>query len=363
MSSEMRTVLLMLATFAAAQDTQQLATALEKVRSQEVLSPGQYREIQSLYIRWIDTRVESGESIDAMNRELNKSGLLVPEMTSNDPWHIPWVGHLDKIENQIVGDSVVIEAGIFSNAACGLNQTAMVYDSNGRRGLGTIAPGDAMEWAYAISNIAVGPDSSGERLAAAGWFMSACASSWNGAAFTIHRVTPNGVVKILDRHARTRQLDQIKLNIAGNVVEFHYIGRLGDVVAMARTGIAKYRIEGNRATRIAPLALSIPGFMDEWLDMDESEAARWSTPAAARMHAQAKADYGDDVFEWQTFGRCGGAAELGIQFTRTKKIDVFRISGATAADLKMIGISDKHSCAARDISGGDLTEVLTELPN
>jgi hypothetical protein len=33
----MRTALLMLATFAAAQDTQQLATALEKVRSQEVL--------------------------------------------------------------------------------------------------------------------------------------------------------------------------------------------------------------------------------------------------------------------------------------------------------------------------------------
>jgi len=49
-----------------------------------------------------------------------------------------------------------------------------------------------------------------------------------------------------------------------------------DAGVLVRTHIDRYRIAGNQATRIPPLADSAAGFLDAWAHMPRHEAAQWS---------------------------------------------------------------------------------------
>jgi hypothetical protein len=52
-----------------------------------------------------------------------------------------------------------------------------------------------------------------------------------------------------------------------------------DMGVMIRTHVVRYRVSGNHATRIPPLAHSPEGFLDEWSHLPWKEAARWSCAA------------------------------------------------------------------------------------
>ncbi|WP_158883953.1 hypothetical protein [Rhodanobacter sp. L36] len=69
-----------------------------------------------------------------------------------------------------------------------------------------------------------------------------------------------------------------------------------DMDVMTRTGIFRYRIDGNTVTRVQPVALNGRDFVDEWLQVEWHEAKEWSDPSAlhelGRMHAELAADYG-----------------------------------------------------------------------
>lgn len=65
-----------------------------------------------------------------------------------------------------------------------------------------------------------------------------------------------------------------------------------DVGLLTRRHVVRYAIDGDRAWRVAPVALRPHDFLDEWLELPWEEAARWSEPSARpdleRWHARLK---------------------------------------------------------------------------
>jgi len=53
-----------------------------------------------------------------------------------------------------------------------------------------------------------------------------------------------------------------------------------DMDVMTRTGIFRYRIDGDRVTRVQPVAMNGRDFVDQWLQSKWPEASAWSDPAA-----------------------------------------------------------------------------------
>lgn len=59
-----------------------------------------------------------------------------------------------------------------------------------------------------------------------------------------------------------------------------------DSDVMTRQGIFRYRINGERVERIQPAAMNGRDFVDEWLQVDDETANRWSMPQAASALAE-----------------------------------------------------------------------------
>ncbi len=60
---------------------------------------------------------------------------------------------------------------------------------------------------------------------------------------------------------------------------------------MVRKGIFRYRVDGDRVERVAPIAVDGRGFVDAWLQAPWSEAQRWSLPEGAAGFEQAHAAF------------------------------------------------------------------------
>ena len=170
----------------------------------------------------------------------------------------------------------------------------------------------------------------------------------------------------LKSYPGARQLGDIEVGIFNRTVTFKYIAGLADANLMARPGIARYRIEGGRAIREAPIASTRVGFMDEWLSMDDVNAARWSTPEAARVHASLVNDFKSTTFKWQSAARCEGNPvtwEITVRVEKSQRTHVFVISGSNAADLKMVRVVKTHSLSCRNVDlTGDLSAIAADLP-
>lgn len=74
------------------------------------------------------------------------------------------------------------------------------------------------------------------------------------------------------------------------------VGMLDSDVLM-RQGIFRYRINGERVERVQPAAMNGRDFVDEWLQVDDETASRWSQPPAAgalaEQHQLLKNRYGN----------------------------------------------------------------------
>jgi hypothetical protein len=302
-----------------------------------------------------------------MNRELKTSGLFAPEPDEEDRMAMDFklTGYLGPLSSPPiqVRDVALVVATVYMHNACGASQAALLYLKNRRIAL--IQPFSG-ETALHISGIEVGDlRASGDRIVAAGWFISNCTSTWNGSALSVDLARNGKTRRILNTDPGARQLEDITVTIDQDIVTFRYIAGLADAQVMQRAGIARYRISGNQARRIAPVALNIGGFVDEWIHMPDAEAARWSSPAAAREHASVRRDFSKNTFRWRSLAHCGDHAEVGVEVNDTKKNYVFSISGSKAADLRMAGISGEHSCGAQVLPSQDfgLAPIFAELPN
>ena len=123
-------------------------------------------------------------------------------------------------------------------------------------------------------------------------------------------------------------------------------------------------MQDGRAIRQAPLAPSFGGFIDEWLRMDDTEAAGWSSPQAAVQHRDVAAKSSKGLFTWEHAATCPGpppAREIAIRWNDSKQVTVFLIGASSAAEMRMLSVSGKRSPSCREIDiGADLREIMAE---
>lgn len=143
-------------------------------------------------------------------------------------------------------------------------------------------------------------------------------------------------------------------------VTFRYSSGISDIDVIVRTAIARYEVQG-QATRVAPIAPSYGGFIDEWLNLDDAEAARWSSPTASALRHEVSARLTQEFFIFRGAWNCAAAREIEVESNESKKLSVFRISGSTTEQMRMEAVFDRPSPGCREIDiKRDLTAVLNE---
>jgi hypothetical protein len=135
---------------------------------------------------------------------------------------------------------------------------------------------------------------------------------------------------------------------------------------MSVPAILRYRVTGDLAVREGPIALTRAGFLQEWLNMDDAEAARWSEPDAAGKHAAVSVAFAHDTFSWDRIARCDGSPqvwEIGVRLVEAKARYIFLMIGSRAGELRMRSIGDgpSESCAPLDVRK-NLSGLGAELP-
>ena len=337
------------------------------------MTAAEYARFQTQYLEWIDVRMRAARTTDSMNRELTAAGLFPPPTGPTDPDLESNAGYLDEISTrQIRGasDLVAIGAGIYKGAGCALDETVILYQREPLRRLARInAAPERNDYPYYLSGLAAGEKgASGERLVASGWVVSNCTSTWNGKRIRIDRLKGHLIDNVLARDVAAQDRegsDNVAAWTRGDLVTFWYQGATGDVDLASGPAIARYRVVGDRAVRERPVALTRAGFIHEWLEMDDAEAAQWSEPAAMQVHQAVVRAFEHRVFEWAHVGTCAGSPpvwEVAVQMDQLKKVHVFRISGSRATELRMLSVTDQwtRSCAVVDIRK-DLQSVGAEL--
>jgi hypothetical protein len=151
-----------------------------------------------------------------------------------------------------------------------------------------------------------------------------------------------------------------------DLVTFWYEGGIQDTDLLSGPAILRYRVSGDIAAREGPAALTRAGFLQEWLNMGDAEAVRWSDPDAAAKHATASAAFAHDTFSWDRIARCDSSQqvwEIGVWLNESKARYIFRLTGSHAAKLRMISIveSPDETCAPLDWRK-NLGAIGAELP-
>jgi hypothetical protein len=214
-----------------------------------------------------------------------------------------------------------------------------------------------------------GEDSAGERIVASGWTISNCTSTWNGKRIRIDRLKGSSIEHVLARGLDAKDRDEgdnVAAQVERDVVTFWYQGGIDDGDLLSGPAIARYQIISDRAVLTSPVALTRAGFIHEWLRMAGTDAARWGEPEANAMRKSAASSIVTHGFQWARIVQCNGSPpvwEIAVRPNESEKLEVFRISGSRATELRMLAVSDKvtQSCAPKDASP-DLSGVAAELP-
>ena len=109
-------------------------------------------------------------------------------------------------------DAFAIEAGIYKGAGSSDDVTAVVYERGTLTKLGEINAGPhEPDYAYFLSELDLSDkDTSGRRLAASGWVISNCTSTWNGKRIRIDGLKGGSVENILARDLYAHDRDPPK---------------------------------------------------------------------------------------------------------------------------------------------------------
>jgi hypothetical protein len=340
------------------EDTARLTKHLNRFRAYKAheFSTAEFKSIQTEYLGWVDSRTRNGASVDALNAELRGAGLLSegPE-TLDDQLEKTYAGYLGQIRIEPTGgDLLAIKLGIYTGGFCNFDETVVLYRREPLQRLGWINAEPLYKHGYELSHLTVGKD-----LLASAWFASNCASNWNGGVFRIEHVDTR---PILAQNVNFSNLDPVGITVKDAQVTFRYTAQMGEVDVLEREGIASYRIEGGRAVRIVPIASTYGGFISEWLEMDDKEAARWSSAQAAGMHHDLVTKFKKENFEWAHAADCPGppaAREIGIWSGDSKHFAAFMIAGLSPMDLRLWSVSEHPSlsCTTIDI-GKDLSGII-----
>jgi hypothetical protein len=335
-------------------DTQALAAKLVSVRSYKVLPAANFLEIQNAAISWIDTRLRAGVPVEAMNAELRLGGLFQAERKETDDVSVSFIGYLSPVSSEpMPGDKDLLAVRFGVGVMCGYDETALIYHRQPLRLIGRLDHHDTGQQAgQGFSQIrAVGG------IIASGTFTEVCNTTYMGINLRIDRVEDGKLRTLLSQPKPARFLDEranvIKISVSGNVVTFLYTASMFDGEYMARPAIARYLVSGNAATRIAPIALSRMGFVDEWARLDTADVAKYAPPEAIRASVDATALFEKASFGFDAIRDCGNSAweiVLSPAFDHKESAPRFYvlISGSTASELRIVraGRQPQSGCVA-----------------
>jgi len=326
--------------------------------------------MQEEMLRWLDARVKAGEPVARINAKLKAAGLLTPD----EDGYTSHSGYVEEIaERQVprVHDLRILVIPIYKGSGCYLDDTVVLYGKATGARVGWInAESMGSEFARSLNGLDIGNrNANGSRLIASGWNTSNCSSNWNGKVIQIDRLKLAGVENLLSKGVDAKDADSryesVSASIQLNTATFHYNGATGEGAMLSALSIARYRVEGDRVVREAPLAINRVGFLHEWLMLDEADAVRWSASEAAGVHAVVAKAFAHNVFGWQRIAKCPGDPpvwEISVTLD-DPRLYVFRMNGERATELRMLGVTSKETSGCQVIDWQkSLESVARELP-
>ena len=168
---------------------------------------------------------------------------------------------------------------------------------------------------------------------------------------------------VLNTGVTARNDEEIQIGIRDKTVTFRYVTGMRDLTFENRPGVSSFQIRDDHVTRQGPIASHFGGFIDEWLLLDDEDAARFSSPAAARLHHELSARFRKEPFDWQHAADCPGPArEIAVRGDETDKTTVFLIAASSIAEMRMLSISDKINPSCREIDISKDLSAITSGP-
>ena len=351
-------------------DTARLAAVLKTFRAYKAyqFQPDDYRRIQTEYLTWIDVRMTHRITPEQMNQELQAAGLLSEGAQTIEGAERSFAGFLGPIATPAAGipkDLLAVTFGIYMGNSCGYDETVAIYTSKSFRRVAVLnAKSDRANGSYLRSIVAGRDEGANGRLIASAWVFANCTSQWNGNTFRIDRLRRGSLQTVLEQGEAAYEGDPVEIQVQRDSVTFTWGTTSGFLAATVRLATKRYRIQGNRAIREAPFAPSYGSLIDEWLDLNDSEAAPLATPALAARHRDLAARRKKDTFEWTHAADCSGppaTREIALEWDESKETTVFQIAGSTPRDMRIVSVTNQRSPSCKEIDiSKDLLGIVLE---
>lgn len=355
-------------------DTVLFVRHITPYRKQRDLTAAEVKSIQGEYLAWLNTRVIAGMSIEQMNIELNSGKLLA---ATNDASVIDFgksyngfVGTIhsnaliDNGENdKAPNDLLMFLLPIYTGVGCNVDETLVLYNRETRQRIGWINGQTTYQHGLLFGAVAAHPPGSERgRLVATDWITSNCTSNWNGQIFRIDSLSKGRATQVLDHSpAGGAMAGSTKIQIDKDVVQFTYyssanVSHPDDSVPLP---VERYRVQGTRALRLEPLAGTLGGFIEEWLGIEDGEAIRFGSPATATQHRTLRIRRSEEWYSFTDAAKCSGTPsthQVRALWDKSKRTSYFRVSGDTAATLRMESVTTSPipGCRASPLDDIDL---------
>jgi len=340
-------------------DTVMFAQHMTRYRRLERdLTAAEVKSIQAEYLTWLNARVTTGMSIEQMNIELNSGKLLTATNSANvNDLGKSYTGFVGTIHSNAVNadgeddkapdDLLLFLLPIYTGPGCNEDETLVLYSRETRQRIGWINGETTYGHGLLFGAVAAqpqGPDNT--RLVATDWITSNCTSNWNGQIFRIDSLANGRATQVLDHSpADGAMAGSTKIQIDKDTVQFTYYSgaNVTDPGGSLPLPVERYRVQGTRALRLGPLAETLGGFIDEWLGIENGEAIRFGSPAAATQHRALRTRRNEEWYSFTDAAECPGTPpthQVRALWDKSKRTTYFRVSGNTAAALRMESVTD-----------------------
>lgn len=201
------------------------------------------------------------------------------------------------------------------------------------------------------------PDAHGQWFVAATNIKPWCSSTWSEIRWGIlKRISPisdpaEGTVLLAEA---TEEIwwgndDTGRIKVGPNDAEFRWHGSSIDNGVHNREFIRHFRIDGNLATRVAPIAASPRDFVDEWMVTPWYVASNWTAPAGRKpLEARHESLLKDHAFDFGSILKCADRPDhVQVQLTKDDKPAwYFQVAG-TNGDYRMNAVSRRADARCR----------------
>jgi uncharacterized protein involved in tolerance to divalent cations len=322
------------------------------------LTAAEVKSIQAEYLAWLNARVTAGMSIEQMNIELNSGKLLTATNSANvndfGKSYTGFVGTIhsnaanaDVEDDKAPDDLLLFILPIYTGPGCNEDETLVLYNRETRQRIGWINGETTYRHGLLFGAMAAQPQGSDStRLVATDWITSNCTSNWNGQIFRIDALANGRGTQVLDHSpADGAMAGSTKIQIEKDTVQFTYYSyaNVTDPDGSLPLPVERYRVRGTRALRLGPLAETLDGFIEEWLGIEDGEAVRFGSPATATQHRALRTRRSEEWYSFTDAAECPGTPpthQVRALWDKSKRTTYFRVSGDTAATLRMESVTD-----------------------